>query len=208
MLTPVDIENKVFKKVKIGGYDINEVEDFLEEVIVDYENLYKENLDLKNKLEKSEETGSYFNTLENSVSKTIENSQKTADTIKDEAMLESEKIKDDAKFEAEKIRNDATMDAVRIRDDASIEAKKIREEAEEKAKEIIEKAKEEADNIKPATQATAPTPKVIVDVEEIKLEIRAKELELEKIKKEMQIYKIKAKSMLEAQLEIINDDNE
>ena len=41
MLTPVDIENKVFKKAKIGGYDIDDVEDFLEKIIDDYETLYK-----------------------------------------------------------------------------------------------------------------------------------------------------------------------
>ena len=41
MLTPVDIENKVFKKAKIGGYDIDDVEDFLEKIIEDYETLYK-----------------------------------------------------------------------------------------------------------------------------------------------------------------------
>ena len=41
MLTPADIENKVFKKAKIGGYDINDVEDFLEKLIVDYEAVFK-----------------------------------------------------------------------------------------------------------------------------------------------------------------------
>lgn len=28
MLTPIDIDNKVFKKTKIGGYDIKDVENF------------------------------------------------------------------------------------------------------------------------------------------------------------------------------------
>ena len=32
MLTPVDIDNKTFKKTKIGGYDIADVEDFLVKV--------------------------------------------------------------------------------------------------------------------------------------------------------------------------------
>ena len=46
MLTPKDIENKVFKKSTFGGYEINEVENFLEEVIVDYEMLVKSNEEL------------------------------------------------------------------------------------------------------------------------------------------------------------------
>ena len=43
MLTPNDIENKVFKKSKMKGYDIDDVEDFLEQLLADYEALYKEN---------------------------------------------------------------------------------------------------------------------------------------------------------------------
>ncbi|MBR1883509.1 MAG: DivIVA domain-containing protein [Clostridia bacterium] len=197
MLTPVDIENKMFKKVKIGGYDINEVEDFLEELIVDYEALYKENFELKDKLEKSEETENYYSTLERGVSKTIENSQKAADDIKDKAMLESEQIKSEAELEAKRIIDDAKMEKDRLITDAKEEAEKIKEEAS-KMKEETEK---EVDEIKEKSSK-----KINMGAEEIKLEIRAKELELEKIKKEMQIYKIKVKSMLEAQLEILNDE--
>ena len=40
MLTPIDIDNKVFKKAKLGGYDIKDVEDFLVLVMNDYEKLY------------------------------------------------------------------------------------------------------------------------------------------------------------------------
>ena len=43
MLTPNDIENRVFKKAKMKGYDIDDVEDFLEELLGDYEYLYKQN---------------------------------------------------------------------------------------------------------------------------------------------------------------------
>ena len=44
MLTPLDIDNKTFKKTKLGGYDINDVEDFLITVMDDYEKLYKKML--------------------------------------------------------------------------------------------------------------------------------------------------------------------
>ena len=40
---------------------------------------------------------------------------------------------------------------------------------------------------------------------ELDLEIKQKEFRLEEIKKEMQIYKIKVKSMLEAQLKILDE---
>lgn len=170
MLTPVDIENKMFKKVKIGGYDINEVEEFLEEIIIDYETLYKENLELKDKIEKTDETAQYYSTLEKGVTQTLENSQKAAEEMRDKASREAEDIRALAMKEAEEIKARALKEA--------------------------EDAKNEM------------TSNANYGVEEIKLEIRSKELELEKIKKEMQIYKIKVRSMLEAQMQILNDEEE
>ena len=45
MLTPLDIENKKFQKQMMNGYNVDEVDDFLDEITVDYEKLYKENTD-------------------------------------------------------------------------------------------------------------------------------------------------------------------
>ena len=49
MITPMDIENKEFKK-GFRGYNEEEVDEFLDIVKEDFENLYRENLDLKEKL--------------------------------------------------------------------------------------------------------------------------------------------------------------
>ena len=40
MLTPLDIHNKEFKRA-MRGYEMNDVDDFLDEVIKDYEKIYK-----------------------------------------------------------------------------------------------------------------------------------------------------------------------
>ena len=42
MLKPVDIQNKEFEK-KLKGYDCDEVDDFLDAIIQDYEALFQEN---------------------------------------------------------------------------------------------------------------------------------------------------------------------
>ena len=47
MITPLDIENKKFAKQMVNGYNVDEVDEFLDEVMVDYEKLYKENRELK-----------------------------------------------------------------------------------------------------------------------------------------------------------------
>ena len=43
MLSVVDIQNKEFKKNKIGGYNIEEVDDYLEQIIKSYQEILNEN---------------------------------------------------------------------------------------------------------------------------------------------------------------------
>ena len=43
MITPLDIENKKFSKQMVNGYNVDEVDEFLDEITADYEKLYKEN---------------------------------------------------------------------------------------------------------------------------------------------------------------------
>ena len=51
MITPLDIENKKFSKQMMNGYSVEEVDDFLDELTVDYSRNYKEVAELKNKVE-------------------------------------------------------------------------------------------------------------------------------------------------------------
>ena len=100
MLTPVDIDNKTFKKTKIGGYDIADVEDFLVKVMEDYEFLYKENSELQEKLYNIENSVSYYKSIEDGINKTVENAQSSADDIKAAAQKEAERIKQQAEADA------------------------------------------------------------------------------------------------------------
>ena len=42
MITPLEIENKKFSKQMMNGYSVEEVDEFLDELTVCYEKLYKE----------------------------------------------------------------------------------------------------------------------------------------------------------------------
>src|SRR5690625_7456784 len=54
-LTPEDVVNKRFQHVKFrDGYDQDEVDDFLDEVVVELRRLYQENDELKQKLSAAE----------------------------------------------------------------------------------------------------------------------------------------------------------
>ena len=47
MITPLDIENKRFSKQKLGGYNVDEVDDFLDELTLEYGKLYTVNRSMK-----------------------------------------------------------------------------------------------------------------------------------------------------------------
>ena len=50
MITPLDIENKTFSKQMVSGYNVEEVKEFMATLLADYEKLYKENIEYKDKI--------------------------------------------------------------------------------------------------------------------------------------------------------------
>ncbi len=100
MLTPLDIENKRFGKQVMNGYNVNEVDDFLDELTVEYEKLYKENAELKEKGEElNSDVGKYKN-IENTLQNTLVMAQKTADEITTVAKQQAEQMIKDAEYQA------------------------------------------------------------------------------------------------------------
>ena len=61
MYTPLDIENKKFSKKMMNGYDVEEVDDFLDQLTVDYGKMYKESSELKKKIEDLEKNMELIN---------------------------------------------------------------------------------------------------------------------------------------------------
>ena len=100
MLTPIDIDNKVFKKAKLGGYDIKDVEDFLVLVMNDYEKLYKENNELRGQVQTLQQSVDHYSSLEAGIDRTVENAQTEADSIKLAAQKQAETIKSGAELDA------------------------------------------------------------------------------------------------------------
>ena len=70
MLTPLDIEKKKFSK-KINGYSVEEVDDFLDELTVEYERLYKENAEYKEQLEQGQSDIAQYKNVEKTLRDTL-----------------------------------------------------------------------------------------------------------------------------------------
>lgn len=114
MLTPLDIENKRFTKT-IKGYNVDEVDDFLDQVTIEYEKLYKENAEFKSKLEQLNKELEHYKTVEHTLQNTLLMAQSTAEDIKTMAQKQADQMIDEAKIEAQKMVEEVNKDELEIR---------------------------------------------------------------------------------------------
>ena len=102
MITPLEIENKKFSKQMMNGYSVEEVDEFLDELTVDYEKAYKESTELKNKVEELERSLVHYKTIEDTLQNTLVMAQSTAEDVKNVAKQQAEQIINEAKANAQK----------------------------------------------------------------------------------------------------------
>ena len=106
MLTPLEIHNKEFKR-GFRGYNEEEVDEFLDRVIKDYETLYRENMDLKETIERLNSKLEHYQHMENTLHSTLVIAQETAEEVKLNAKKETELIMKEAEIRAQKLIDEA-----------------------------------------------------------------------------------------------------
>ena len=102
MITPLDIENKKFSKQVMNGYSVDEVDDFLDDLTVEYEKLFKENADYKNEIVRLKEDMEHYKAIESTLQNTLVMAQTTAEDVKNVARQQADQIIAEAKLNAEK----------------------------------------------------------------------------------------------------------
>lgn len=102
MITPLDIENKRFAKQMVNGYSVDEVDDFLDDLTVEFEKIFKENSENKEKIEKLEHDMEHYKTIETTLQSTLVMAQSTAEEVKEVANKQAEQIVNEAKANAQK----------------------------------------------------------------------------------------------------------
>lgn len=112
-LTPLDIHNKEFRHA-FRGYDEDEVNEFLDQVIKDYEALIRENKDLENQIQTLQDRLNHFTNIEETLSKTIIVAQEAADEVKGNAKKEAQLIIRESEKNADRIINEALVKSGKI----------------------------------------------------------------------------------------------
>lgn len=135
MISPQEAESRVFSKASFGGgYNMAQVDAFLDELISDYAALYKENAALKGKMKVLAEKLEEYRATEDAMRRTLLSAQKMADTMVKEA--EATKVDAIAKAELEsktrieEIRREVANEEMRLnaaRNSTTVYVEKLKE---------------------------------------------------------------------------------
>ena len=123
-LSPLDIHNKEFGR-RLRGYDEDEVNEFLDQVIKDYESLIRENKELQNQLLGIQERLNHFTNIEDTLSKTIIVAQEAADEVRNNAKKEAQLIIKESEKNADRIINDSLAKSRKV----SLEVEELKKQA-------------------------------------------------------------------------------
>jgi cell division initiation protein len=134
--TPIDIRQKQFK-VKFRGFDIHEVDSFLEEMADTFEVMQRQIGNLNDKIHRLELENQGYKEREDTFKRAILNSQEVLEQIKDNAHKSAEIIIADAEVKAEKILNRAHNRLSQLHEDIT-ELKRQRLQIEVQIRSIIE----------------------------------------------------------------------
>ncbi len=110
MLTPLDIQKQDFG-VKMRGYNADEVDDFLDLVGADYEKLYRENKELKDKVIMLSKSIEEYKSLETSLRNALLYAQNTAEDMKKNASEKAKNILQEAESKAGDVYRQVELEA-------------------------------------------------------------------------------------------------
>lgn len=123
-LSPLDIHNKEFTK-SFRGYDEDEVNKFLDQLMKDYESVIRQKNDFQDKVAQLNERLSHFTNIEETLNKSILVAQETAEEVKGNASKEAKLIVKEAEKNADRIINEALTKARTI----AIEVEDLKKQA-------------------------------------------------------------------------------
>ena len=106
MLTPVEIQNRVFKSGGLG-YDKKDVDSFMKEIVDSYELLYREKMELADNVNVLNDALQNYKTIEKTMQKALLLAQKTAEETQEAALKNAHAIEKEAMTKAEILKSDA-----------------------------------------------------------------------------------------------------
>ncbi len=135
-ITPLDIQQQKFK-TRIRGFDVREVDAFLEQMASVFESLHRTHKDMQEEVRRLQLEIQGYRKREETFKRALLNSQKVLDQMKDNARKSAELIIAEAEVKAEKILNNAHNRLAQLHEDIS-ELKRQRTQIEVQIGSIVE----------------------------------------------------------------------
>jgi cell division initiation protein len=123
MITPLELEKNDFKGSPLG-YSKKSVDEFFDKIKGDYEKLYKENIELKDKVAMLNDSISQYKSMEEVLKTAMLAAQSSAEEIKQNAQEKAENIIQEAEFLAQKNREFSNQEII----NAKAELEDVRKE--------------------------------------------------------------------------------
>lgn len=118
MLTPQEVSERAFPKASFGGYNMAQVDEFLDVLTDDYSALYSENAVLKSKMKVLVDKVEEYRSTEEAMRKALMAAQRMADDLVKEAEQKRAQILQEAEAEAQRkvdsIRQEAEAEQFRL----------------------------------------------------------------------------------------------
>lgn len=160
LLTPENIQNQQFH-VRFRGFDVEEVDAFLEKVAENYLVLVKENEKLKEELDAIQVERDQIQTQERTFKNAIISAQTIADEMQAKAKQEAHVLKENARLEAQTMLDEATRQESQLKEQISsllLEKAKLKEELCGFLEAHMERINSQYGEDMPAPEAAEPQP--------------------------------------------------
>ncbi|GAB4547897.1 MAG: DivIVA domain-containing protein [Thermodesulfovibrionia bacterium] len=136
-ITPLDIQQKQFS-VKFRGFNMDEVDSFLELVREEMEELLRENANLREDVRRYEKQLKEYKDIEETLRATLISTQQMVEEYKNTARKEAELIKKEAQLEAENMIKQAQEKVIKIHEDIT-DLKGVRRHFKEEIRRLAER---------------------------------------------------------------------
>jgi len=135
-LTPLDVRHKEFRR-SMRGYSDEDVDLFLDEVADEFERLFQENIEMRERLEQFEEKVRHHESLKETLQKTLVSAQQQADGTRANARKEAELILKDAEIKGRDLLNESYGEKQRVQQ-ALTQLKQVEEDFRFKFRSLLE----------------------------------------------------------------------
>lgn len=141
-ITPQDIQAKQFH-VRMRGFDVDEVDKFLEKVAEEFLIVSLENKQILEKIESLEKELANFRNKEQAFQTAILSAQRISDEMQAKSRKEAEELRSTSQAEVEELRKRVKTDIDTLIAQSRQEVDDLREAAEKEAGELVDNAKKE-----------------------------------------------------------------